>query len=264
MAPYQATTLDDLIALKRRAMEAADRAVERGPDQGRSYYARGGLRAYLRHEWREAVTDLEHAIALQGNDSAIFRVHGWLLAALGRLPEAITSLRKATELEPLAVRGWMILAYLHVRAGEMDLARQAFRRVQEMAPDREGPAYGLALTSLLEGHAEEALDVIRSSEADEEDRLHIEALAEHSLGHDAGSRRALDELRSRYSILMPFEIASAYAWRGERDAAFEWLDRCDRQLDSGLMFVKRWPLLRDLRADPRWSRFLQSVNLPVD
>jgi serine/threonine-protein kinase len=120
------------------------------------------------------------------------------------------------------------------------------------------------LTSLLEGRAEEALHVIRTSQVDDEDRLHIEALAEHSLGHDARSRRALDELTSRYSILMPFEIASAYAWRGERDAAFEWLDRCDRQLDSGLMFVKRWPLLRDLRADPRWSRFLQGVNLPVD
>ena len=264
LAGFEPTQLSDLLAMKRRALEAANRAVELGPGQARGYYARGGLRAYYRHEWREAVADLERAISLQGNDSASYRVHGWILGALGRLPDAIASLRKATDLEPLAARGWMILGWLHTSAGDLGQARKAFLRIREIAPDHQIAPYGLAMVHLLEGRAEEALATIRASRAEEEVRLVVEALAEHTLGHDAASRLALDRVVAGYSISMAFEIATVHAWRGERDEAFAWLDRADAQMDNGIMYLKVWPLLRDLHGDPRWKPFLRKLNLPSD
>jgi serine/threonine-protein kinase len=61
-----------------------------------------------------------------------------------------------------------------------------------------------------------------------------------------------------------YQIAEVYAWRGERDQAFEWLERCYREHDSGLLLMAFDPLLRDLHADPRWKALLEKMRLPVD
>lgn len=56
--------------------------------------------------------------------------------------------------------------------------------------------------------------------------------------------------------------AEAFAWRGEKDRAFEWLERAYRQRDGGLGRVKIDPLLISLRRDPRFGALLRKMNLP--
>jgi tetratricopeptide (TPR) repeat protein len=58
------------------------------------------------------------------------------------------------------------------------------------------------------------------------------------------------------------QIAQAYAYRGERDKAFEWLDRAFTQKDPGLINVKTDPLFTSLRGDPRFSKLLRRMQLP--
>ncbi len=48
-----------------------------------------------------------------------------------------------------------------------------------------------------------------------------------------------------------FQIAEIYAYRGETDKAFEWLERAYKQRDGGLSQMKGDPLLRSLERDPR-------------
>ena len=60
-----------------------------------------------------------------------------------------------------------------------------------------------------------------------------------------------------------FEIAEVYAYRGESDKAFAWLDRAYRQRDGGLTYVKVDPLLKSLRRDPRYADLLMKMHLPV-
>jgi serine/threonine-protein kinase len=55
--------------------------------------------------------------------------------------------------------------------------------------------------------------------------------------------------------------ADVYAWRGDKDRAFEWLARARAQNDSGLIYVKYDPLLRKLRDDPRFEQWLRESNL---
>jgi hypothetical protein len=57
-------------------------------------------------------------------------------------------------------------------------------------------------------------------------------------------------------------VAQAYAWRGQPDEAFAWLDRAYAQRDGGLAEVKYDPLLRDLRLDPRYAELLNKLGLP--
>jgi serine/threonine-protein kinase len=60
----------------------------------------------------------------------------------------------------------------------------------------------------------------------------------------------------------PYRIAQAYAWRGQRDEAFLWLDRAVVQRDGGLADVKYDPALRDLRKDARYHALLARAGLP--
>jgi len=55
-----------------------------------------------------------------------------------------------------------------------------------------------------------------------------------------------------------------YAWRGERDAAIEWLERAREQRDAGLTLLKVDTLLRNLHGDPRYLALLKKIGLPVD
>jgi hypothetical protein len=48
-----------------------------------------------------------------------------------------------------------------------------------------------------------------------------------------------------------------YAWRNEKDKAFEWLDRAYAQRDWGLSALKGELLFRNLFRDPRWTVFLR-------
>ena len=88
------------------------------------------------------------------------------------------------------------------------------------------------------------------------------ALAEYSLGHAAESQRSLDFLLTHNAYVWGYQIAEIYAWRGEKDKAFEWLERSYRHHDAGLTYLSydRW--LASLRGDPRFNVLLQKLKLP--
>ena len=55
-----------------------------------------------------------------------------------------------------------------------------------------------------------------------------------------------------------------HAYRGEIDAAFEWLDRAYRQRDGGMMWLRIDSCLRNLRKDPRYHTLLIKMQLDGD
>lgn len=60
---------------------------------------------------------------------------------------------------------------------------------------------------------------------------------------------------------MPFEMAIIYARLGEKDLAFEWLDKAIENRNYPVMFLKVTPDIDPLRSDPRFDKALQHVNL---
>ena len=74
---------------------------------------------------------------------------------------------------------------------------------------------------------------------------------------------ALKDLVKQFQDGAAFEIAEVYAWRGEIDTAFEWLERAYAQHDGGFTVMKGDPLLKNLEDDPRHTAFLRRIRLPV-
>jgi hypothetical protein len=73
----------------------------------------------------------------------------------------------------------------------------------------------------------------------------------------------LSEFVKNYQHTAAFQIAEVYAYRGEVDRAFEWLERAYAQRDSGLSQIKRQPHLKRLERDPRYAAFLAKMRLPL-
>ncbi len=258
MADY-ATTPAQTAAAETRALAAADRAIELAPDLADGYAVRGWMRSNFTWDWSGARADLERARALDPANSTIHRRYGQLLGSLGQLPEAIAEIRKAVSLDPLAAAAWSNLGYYLMVSGNQPEARTALERALAINPDSVFAQSNLAFSELFSGHAQAALARFRT--VDEGYGLYGVAIAEHTLGDAAASRRTLDALVSRYGLHY-VQVAEVHAWRGETDAAFAWLERAYHERDGGLADIKFDPLLVSLRADPRFRAVLVKMGLP--
>jgi hypothetical protein len=86
------------------------------------------------------------------------------------------------------------------------------------------------------------------------------ALAYHALGQASASDAALAELIEKHEKSWSSMIARVYAFRGEADRAFEWLNKAVVYHDTGVVHVPIEPFLRNLHDDPRWLPFLQKIG----
>jgi len=115
---------------------------------------------------------------------------------------------------------------------------------------------------LAQAHPQEALaEMERESEPPM--RLYGQALAYHALGRKKESDAALAELIAKFHAESAYQVAEVYAFRGETDRAFDWLERGYTQHDGGLPFMKGDPLLKSLERDPRYAAFLKKMRLPA-
>jgi TolB-like protein/tetratricopeptide (TPR) repeat protein len=245
----------------KRAEAAADRAVALAPEQADGYAARGFVRFGFSWDWAGAQADFAKALALDPADSTVLRRFGSLLASLGRLPQAVVALRKATALDPLSNPAWEHLGRYLMLSRDFAGAHEALHRALEIQPESPYGLNDLGELLLLEGNAAEALATFRKV-VNEDLRLSGIAMAEHTVGRAKESQQALDELIAKYAHEAAFQIAESYAWRGEKDKAFEWLERAYQQRDGGLTEIKGDLPLASLRGDRRYKALLHKMNLP--
>jgi TolB-like protein len=246
---------------QRQAMADAERAVTLAPQEADGYASRGVLRMNGSWDWNGAEADLEKALALDPAADKTQGNYATLLERLGRLPEAIAVGRRATEIDPLSAIAWSNLGQYLTFHRDYPAAHEALRRCLEINPESSFGGHHVTILRLLEGDAAEALATARKIGI-EAFRLTDVAMAEHSLGHAKKSQQALDELIAKHAPDGAYQVAEALAWRGEKDKAFEWLERAYQQRDGGLSEVKVDLLLDRLHGDPRFKAVLEKMNLP--
>jgi TolB-like protein/Flp pilus assembly protein TadD len=247
-----------------RAMADAEKSIALDPELAEGYAARGVLRSATRNDWEGARADFARALSLNPGQADTHRGYAQQgLAVLGRLDEAVEEARKATEIDPLSAVAWSTLGRMYYSSGRFDEARAALEKSLHLTPEQNYAAGHLTVLLLLQKRPAEALEMSKRS-ASELFRLHGQALALHDLGRTAEAQRTLDDLIARMGHSGAFQIAEAYAWFGQPDKAFEWLDRAYAQRDAGLASIKFDVLLRPVRGDPRFSAMLRRMNLPTD
>jgi tetratricopeptide (TPR) repeat protein len=185
------------------------------------------------------------------------------LASVGRLAEARDVVRRVIAIDPLMPEAYQWFGSLQAASGDLDEAIVTYRRGLEIDPAQPYLLRELGFALLLQGKAEEALAFL-SRNPIEWIRFTGQALAEHTLGHDAASRAAIAKIREReqFDLFTHFQLAQIHAWRGENDAAFEELLRAFVCHDAGLAHLRYDPFLKGLRADPRYAGLARKIGLP--
>ncbi len=243
-----------------RARIAAEKALELDAELVDGYRARSDYRSDML-DFAGAQADVERALTLAPNDSRSLSQYGVTLESLGHVQQAIHAEQQSLALDSLNPFVWNRLGSSLTNQGDYSAARRALERAQALAPDSELPRTNLLTLDVLDGRAEAARAGFTQI-SDEITRVWGIAVSEHSLGHAAESERALQELIVHHAQDSAYQIATVYAWCGEKDKAMEWLDRAYRQRDSGLGAVKVDPFLASARGDPRFKAILRKMKLP--
>ncbi|HVP69246.1 MAG TPA: tetratricopeptide repeat protein [Anaeromyxobacteraceae bacterium] len=253
--------LDDILRLERRVRLEAERAVALDPGLADGWRARAAARRDFDLDWDAARSDLERAKTLAPGDPRVVLEIANLDATLGRLDDAIAGLRRVVEVDPLNPGPWHRLGLYLLAKGDLGGAREALARSQQIDPQGVWTSFWQPTASLLAGRGEDARAGYERNPI-QGLRLTGLAMAYHSLGRVAESRRAIDDLIACCTAAAAYQVAEAYAWCGDVDEAFRWLEKAHEQRDGGLTFVRYDPLLKRIQGDPRFAAFLSSLKLP--
>ena len=241
-----------------RAMAAATKAVALAPDAPEGYWARGQMQNYYYYDWQAARLDYEKALAIDPSFTPVRVQYAMLLATLGSLTDAIAEMRKVIASDPLSATGWRRLAFLLMQNGQFEEADTATRRVHEVNPSADDRGNG-GFIALYAGRTSEASQAFVANSS--RNALQGVAMAEYTLGHREASDRALTEYIKLRGTPFAYQFAETYAFRGEKDKAFEWLESAYRAHDGGLGYITYDRALAKIRDDPRYAAFLRKMKL---
>ena len=217
-------------------------------------------------DWSGAEREFKRALELK---SSYVMAHEWYseyLAALGRHDEALSEIRQAQQLDPLAVPVNRAVGWVLYFARRYDLAIEELRKALAMNPDFLGARLVLWWVYVAQGAFEQAIVDIRR----EVDRPGLKtvkkltlAFACASAGNKEEATGILWELEPKLAEDNRLALMSAMLFTalGEKDRAFEQLERAYQQREPGLLFIKVAPWLDPLRSDPRYGALVEKVGL---
>ena len=247
-----------------QAKAAAGLALELNPRLAEAHIAL----AYAIHlyDWNPSAAEAEFrkGLALNPNYAPGHQWYAVFLASEGRFDEAVAQITRARELDPLSLIIGDVVGWIYSLARRNDDAIQEFRKAIELDPRFYPTHYDLGLTYVEMGRYDDAiaeLEQARSLAGDTPRTLSGLAYA-CAMAHQRGRARdflaRLQELSTRRYV-PPFDVAVVHAALGERDLAFDWLDKAYEDRHPWLVMLKVTPKVDSLRSDPRFAALLARI-----
>jgi serine/threonine protein kinase/Flp pilus assembly protein TadD len=245
-----------------KGRKEAQKALSLDENLALAHRAMGFIQQWYDWDWAAADASTKRALELEPRSAQGVMRAASIAITMGRYNEALALYQRAVELDPLSIFARAGLGDALFYLGRLQEAAMQHRRALELHPDRAGTHAYLARIYVLESNPEAALKELQQ-EPDAFWRLYGLALAYWALDKKKESDSAMIELIQGFQADASYQIAEVYAYRGETDKAFEWLDRAYDLRDGGLALIKGDPLLRSIEQDPRYAAFLKKMRLPI-
>ena len=246
-----------------RAEAAASKALEIDADLAAAHASIGAVRSLYRWNWAAGERAFQRAIEL---DSSYLLAHMWysafVLAPLGRLDEAYSEWKRAAELDPVTPvvnAGPGIILFLQ---RQYDQAIEEIQKILELDPNYFWAHYLLGEAYLQKGEYGKAIGAFGRGNVPQYRDGHL-GYAYAVSGQPEKARKLIEELQagSQPEHLAPYHLAMIYFGLGEKDKAFDWLDKACEQHSTQLFWIKTVPDLDSVRSDPRFQAILRRMNL---
>ena len=244
-----------------KAASDGEKAVAIEPQLAEAHAALGWVRFFAEWSFNEGLAELRRAQQLAPWNPTANDLLARVMVYLGQFEEAEKLARQAIERDPLAYQARTSLARLLFVQGKLDAAEASARKAAELQLTAAGSHRFQVLVAIRRGDGQGALREA-DLEPDERYRRFELALAHYARRDRTAADAALAELIARDRNVMAYQIAEVYAWRGETDSAFEWLQIAFDNHDTGVLSLLIDPLMRGLRHDTRYKDLLAKIGLP--
>ena len=243
------------------AREAIGKAAAIDPNRPSVLARLANIQNSFEWDWAGADITVQRALELDPNDSRVLGAAATLASNLGREEEALEFYQRVLDQEPLdLINLYNKAATLH-RLGRLEDALLVYGTLLSLNPEDWGSHTQVAIILLQQEKPEQAWDELEL-EVDPQQQELGRILVLPALGKQAEAEQRMDVFIEQHQSWAAFPIAGYYAWYGDKDSAFHWLDVAFQQHSGLLSAVLSEPLLAPLHDDPRWGDLIVRMNLP--
>ena len=252
----------DLYEATEASRGTAMRALEIDNTLAEAWLALAEIQFRYDWDWSNAEVTTRKALKYGPQNAPVLRLAGSFALSLGEMERALGLAQLAVDLDPLEYSGLAKLGTTYWALGQLKEEERIYRRILELYPDSDSHSVKswLAATLTRQGKPEEGLQYLIFDSENRWQRA-MSAIVLHSLGRHEEERPIRQNMIDDYSQTWAFGIVLTYAWHGDLDKAFEWLDIAFEQKDSYMTQLIFNPWLAPLHDDPRWEKTLDKVGL---
>jgi TolB-like protein len=241
-----------------KAKEAALKALSLENNLAEAHTSLGSILTTYDLDFAGAEREYKRAIELNPDYGTAHQWYALLLCYQGRFEEASAEFRRALEIEPLSLPVNQTYGHCLYLARRYDEAITQLKKTLELDANYQLTRGTLAAAYRAKGNYAEAVEASATDAELSGDRQRAALLRESfARGGQHGYLRALNA-----HATLPLFRAGNYAEIGEKDKAFAELNKLAETRQFGLVFLRVYPPLDPLRADPRFQELLRSVGFP--
>ncbi|HYG83167.1 MAG TPA: protein kinase [Pyrinomonadaceae bacterium] len=255
------------------AIEKTNRALAIDPQLAEAHTSLAKIKLSYEWDWAGAESEFRRALELKPGYATAHQWYGVYLSEMGRHDESLEHRKRALELDPLSLSISTGVGRAYFWARRYDEAIAHLQKTLERDPRYADTHWSFGLAYEQKKMYDEAVSAyqraISLSKTAEFPEGKPEMIAALGHAYAAAGRRdealrileQLNELVGRQSYVSPYSIALIHAALGDKDQAFEWLERAYAERDESFIHLKVDPRLDHLRDDPRLAEMLRLIKL---
>jgi tetratricopeptide (TPR) repeat protein len=226
----------------------------------------GMIKLFYDWDWFAAEQEYKQAIKLNPNDVWAHNWHSRGLVTEGRTEEAIAEAKLSLTVTPTPL-SWDYPIWVFVLAHRYDLASERAHAMLEVAPNWAWSHFGMAQVLEQQGKlGEAAQESLKADELFGTDPKQIAQLKEAMAKSDAQGywRCTLENYRksAKSNYVPPVLVAEACMRVGDKECAFEWLEKGFQERDDLMINLRVEPVFDGLHSDPRFQDLVHRVGIP--
>jgi tetratricopeptide (TPR) repeat protein len=241
-----------------RLRELAEDTLRRTPGSVFAHTTLAWVHAYYDYNLAACNHELDAVLATGVHDPVTLAYTAWIASVVRRMDVAERLIHQAIVIDPLSPDAYQALGAVLRDAGDLAGAERGFRQSLSISPTFAGSHLYLAQVLYYRKQFPDAL-AEATAEAPSLSRQAFLVGIHFVLGRKHESDALLADLTRNVDNIDAYWIATAYTMRGEKDKAFEWLDKGYARHELSL-HTQGDPVFAPLRGDPRWATLLKRLS----
>jgi len=250
-----------------KAKTAVMRALELDDTIAEAHASLANLTCWYDWDWLGAEREFKRASELNLNTPFADSYYATYLITMGRNEEAVSEMKQVQRLAPLSLQLNVQMARILYFARDYDQGIEQCQKTLELDSNVGGAHQFLGRfynQKRLHNEALTELQRVRDLRGEGPELMSLIGYTYAVSGRRMEAERVLKQLAemSNEGYVSPYHRAMVYAGLGDRDKAFEFLEKAYEDREGRMTILKAVPEFDGLRSDSRYADLIRRIGLP--